>query len=769
MDNKALEKELKALRYSYNHAKSKWSFDKRVRTYGQIAKMFGINVPTDSPEYNRSILLPEIDKIRDEIEKQIKDKYGERIEITNTISGVPKIQSGSIQSEMPVNTVLGQELDNCQDARRISQFIPPEWPISIIYPQLDWSRPFSPAYVSERDKENLFSELHDITYDCSYNPKFEDQEAELLVDEANQIKAARTLWYRFEKLKYEMQLLLAGTGSGKTYILASFIKNFIKHGWIKRLGCISPYPILYVTKATIVDQTRKVLYKEFGISPSDCQVVNIEMLRSELGSMFITETTQVSGGLAHKVHVWNQFMHPVLFIWDECQILAREDAEQTKIAYAVSDIKELYNVPVFQIDASATPFSKISEGKQFAVGTHKPVVLGLEHTELNKHNWHGFAGSLMTECGNPDCKGSIYSYCEPSIKNFTDYFESHIVRIRGIKPKHKATNKVRKLHFYNNAEREEYEKAWDKYQEKKRKLEGEVGADNRMAILAQFTIFRKAAERIRRHHLARFAVQSWRDGKAPAIACAFKGTITSVYEILHKDYNWTRDDVSLIWGGSTESLSLKQKIAKQAKQSGGFSEALKLAGLDLEELGIDTDQEFKNEEQIAFERAHNLLTQKPEDRERERIRFQSQKSKLLMFSYKAGGTGLSAHHEKKYPDARPREGLFTPVYSEKELIQALGRLPRITSISDTLQIMAYYADTIEEHVASRVVTKLKCMQQVTQGAESWEDIIVGKAASDSGNSKEELIMNFIDDFESSSLLGEFGGEEEEREDNNENQ
>lgn len=702
MKPKTLKKELSNLNYCLNVAKNKWIFS-NIRTVSGISEFFGITSNDNNP-----ITLKEVEILKQKLEQQIKDKYA------NSITS-----DGTIQSQVP-DTISQTDQTN------------PELQVEIFAP--------------DSTKTETYPE-------STYQEKYPDQEASLLITHCNQVKAAKQLWDRISLQHFKGQLLLAQTGAGKTYILGSMLKNFIEQGWIKKLDCISPWPILYVTKATVVEQTKKVLRDEFGIDTvNTVHVINIELLRSSLGTVFVRNDIQIINGTEHEVWSWRPFGHPCLIVWDECQILAREEATQSKIAHGVNRISELYNnnpKEVFQIFSSATPFSRVIESRCFAISTGVEFGFGVGMLKLTEHTWRQFA-AVIASPAKPE------EYVEAAAKRLIEVLEPYITRIKGIRPAFKTYNSISKIHFQSAAEAEEYHQALEKYEKEKRRIEGESGlsdSQSSFALLAQFTIFRKAAEKVRRQHLARFAYDSWSAGKAPAIACAFKGTITAVYRILVEDYGWNRGDVSLIWGGSTETLSAKKKIAKKVRENTELLKALEESDIDLvDDLGLE-DYEEKTEEQLAFERLHDLLTQKPEDRERERINFQKQKSKLLMFTFKAGGVGLSAHHEAKYPNARPREGIFSPVYSEKELIQALGRLPRITSISDTFQTMCYYGGTIEEHVAVRVAMKLKCMKEVVRAKESWEDIIVGRKVIT--NQLEENIMNAVDEVEVGNLLGEY--------------
>ncbi len=116
-----------------------------------------------------------------------------------------------------------------------------------------------------------------------------------------------------------------------------------------------------------------------------------------------------------------------------------------------------------------------------------------------------------------------------------------------------------------------------------------------------------------------------------------------------------------------------------------------------------------------------LGTQSLTQRQEEITRFQTDVSRFCIFTFKAGGVGLSLHQNK--PEYRVRDSLVAPTYSAVELVQGFGRGARLTSCSDTIQTMVFYKATIEEDVALLVSKKLKCLRHITLQKESWEDII----------------------------------------------
>jgi hypothetical protein len=87
---------------------------------------------------------------------------------------------------------------------------------------------------------------------------------------------------------------------------------------------------------------------------------------------------------------------------------------------------------------------------------------------------------------------------------------------------------------------------------------------------------------------------------------------------------------------------------------------------------------------------------------------------------RSGGVGISLHHNSK--EGRPRHIIIPPTWSAIDLVQALGRGHRITSISDTTQEVVWYKDTIEETVCERVKAKLNCINASVGRKENWVNV-----------------------------------------------
>lgn len=163
------------------------------------------------------------------------------------------------------------------------------------------------------------------------------------------------------------QLLLAGTGLGKTYILGGVIRRLldIKFTEDKTYG---PVHYLYVTKATVVEQTKKVFKKNFNITMNDAvEVLNIEQLRSRAGTMWVEEHMSIVDGEEVYDWKWRKNIQPPVLILDECQVIKNVGSTQSKIIQAYADLPGKNTYTIFM---SATPFLRVTESKGFVLNCH---------------------------------------------------------------------------------------------------------------------------------------------------------------------------------------------------------------------------------------------------------------------------------------------------------------------------------------------------------------------------------------------------------------
>lgn len=687
-------RDLKILESFKKNAKIRLAFNPKDRNWKWVKEFFGVAHTIEPGDENKNVenINKDIDKFCDAIKEQLEKKH----EQSRIPTAIPS--SDSRIPEISITHTSGTEEIRAGD----------------VYP----------------DKRDLFQ----LRSDSVFNPKCAGQTATLTTFESHGCEQLITAQKIFDNIwyeKYRGQQLIAPPGSGKTYVLGSVIANLIEKGFLH--DCMSPWPVLYVTRASIVDQTKEDLEKEFGLDIyGTVQVINIEALRSSLVGTLIQEETVVINGEPEIRFIWPNYYKPKLTIYDESQALMRPDSLQSKVANARYENEDKDMWETYEVDSSATPWSRLMEAKHFALSTRKEITLeGLDIPQVTPENWpivsREITGAYTIETKDGTKSVTPADYCPDAIRDFVNIFEDRIIWIKDVRPKHKGYLKLLPIEFDDPVLYKEYLDAEETYYKKKAKIEASESMTEQQkgfSILASYTIFTKAAENCRRYFLAKWINDTWNQGYAPAIGFRFKQTATNIIKILFDDYNWTRNDISIIWGGATETLNQKKKIANKIKKSKEAQELLEELDIDLEDdMGIYlSDVIEKTAEQLEWERKNDLHLQKPEDRDREKKRYLRQDTKVAMFSYKAGGVGLSLHHQSKYPKARPRRGMFTPDYSEKLGIQALGRLPRLTSESDTYMWFCYYRKSIETEVMRKFLLKCQSLKEVTRSEECWTDL-----------------------------------------------
>lgn len=571
--------------------------------------------------------------------------------------------------------------------------------------------------------------------------------------------------------KKKAVLLLAATGTGKTFMCAGVLRRLLDVNFHqgKTFGTVR---YLYVTKATVVEQTDRVFRLFYDMGIKDCvEVLNIEQLRSRAGKQWLDEISYIEDGIEKFKWVWKPMLNPCVVIWDECQTLKNSTSTQHQIACALNDLPN-----VIQVFVSATPFTRVSEAKCFAVATGKDIskVLGLpNYTPITNENWPAYA-AIIAGKSDPE------EYNEAAVERLIDDLEDYIVRVRGVRPQFDARNSVRIIEFASPEEKKEYDIAWEKYQKELAKLKAAAVAMNHeaghtlsnadgeptgLAMLVMFLKFRMAAERCRRRYIAEWLIKQVNSGFAGVAALNFKGTIIDVVKILVDEYGVPRDKISLVWGGGQTQLTKKQKAKKEIIES---ADKLRAAGISDEALMKTLNLEDVEDRVLQELPPHlRLGSQSKEERQKEIDRFQSGRSLICLYTFRAGGVGLSLHHsdemtsikvrkkksgyavEEDIPKVpvRPRKTVVAPTYSAIELVQGLGRAPRLTSLSDTYQELVFYKGTIEEDVAAITSNKLRCLSKVVRQRETWADVITDGVKVDEHidkNVKEESGTNYDD-------------------------
>lgn len=592
--------------------------------------------------------------------------------------------------------------------------------------------------------------------------------------------------------KFRAMMLLSFAGSGKTIMIGALVRRLINKGFLEG-KTISPWPIIYVTKAPIVTKTERILKDWFGLKlDEEITVVNIEQMRAKFGEMFVSFKTSIVNGEEVTKFVWKKGLHPILMLIDESQQLKNLGSTQSKIFQSYNEIDDDNTI---QIHFSATPLTRVIESKCFAVATHlksKHASLSFrEPIEVTNENFKVFADSIAYPADPKE-------YSPIAVEKLMKELAPYVVDVKGVRTQFRARNKVEYVEFESQEDRIFYESALERWEATKKKLlleQETTGANTRMAILAAFTKFRQAAELCKAPILARRFAHRMSEGFAPVIGVSFKDTVTRIVSLLVTKHNIPRSKISLIWGGKTEgkSKSAKKKALRdKLANHKDFLTGLQELGLNMDDLGLTpTDiAELMDEEseRLQKETSNSDLQLGSQDKRQRQIEidnFQSGRTLGCIFTGKSGGVGLDLHHSddlspikvRRKPDSnyayeediplipvRQRVVDSTPVYSAIELVQIFGRCARLTSLSDTDQFMLCLLGTIEVGVGGSVSMKLRCLKKVVRQKEHWEDLIIkGQSDYDYKRIPKDTEFDNDGDEDDGSLLGGNGGDDDEDE------
>lgn len=728
-EQKLQKKRRDTLQSLHNRLMMRFSL-KQMRTWGEYYKETG-QIPAETVHRNSAIT---VEQLR-EIFRQQKQELEEQIEYEQTNHNPSAITTNT--KDISESTPRDSVVQSGQHQLATST-------------EKDSSRAEEVKLVGEEkiisEKRILLQEAIEQVYNEKNNYGLKDSPNESLSYFWFQKKAIAQCWHKITVEKRRGILLIASTGSGKTFMAGGVMRRLedIKFHEQDYSGLGLPrtwshIPYLYVTRASIVSQTERVLQKFFRLGKQDTEVINIEQLRSSAGRLWVTEKMEIRQGKEEYFWEWKNKINPCVIFWDECQALKNEGSTQHNIAAAYNDLP---TTETYQVFISATPFTRVSEAKCFAVSTHKNIEhLGFpKGTILTNKTWASYASAIAAPSA-PD------EYNEAAVERLMKDLDEYVVQVKGVRPQFDAINTVQLIDLANDEEKKYYHEAWKRYQDEKAKLSALAMAEGKgggytLNELVAFQKFRMAAEFCRKEFLAKEMYNIVQHkGKAAICALNFKGSIVAIVKLLCEKYKVPRNKISLIWGGGQTELTTKQKNKKKVIE---LKDKFEAAGLSIEDmlksLGLDDVEDRIIQE---LDPSLRLGNQSPEERQYEIDRFQKGDSLYCLFTFRAGGVGLSLHHtdefspvkvrhkesgyafEEDIPSVpiRSRETLVAPTYSAIELVQGLGRAPRITSLSDTVQRLIFYRGTIESDVSAIVAQKLKCLSKVVRMREHWQDIV----------------------------------------------
>lgn len=538
--------------------------------------------------------------------------------------------------------------------------------------------------------------------------------------------ACREIYARMFTNEHKVNHVLVpgGTGAGKTMIGIRWLWQLIHEQQYHLPPAMwpipHPCPIQWVTVPNAVDQTREEL-ERCGLGPyldSSIHVYGYNSLSFAEGIGKFTERIEEetadfdsdSSENTIKVYLkWLRQSVPRAMVIDESHKLANEESGVSKLFLDLADaIKE---VPFFDTKClwlSATPFEKVADSKVF-VSFAQPMFGGVKVTKQN----------FVTAFANPIANGQPNVVTAASMERLFSALKRNVVEIPYVAWPRRAINAVKICDFECDADRQYVAGAWDRHIERCQA----VGRDTPQgfgAVYASFTIFRKDVEHVRTPQIVREMVDNVRKGNSSVCGTAFTGAIIKGIFQLIDEYNISRDQISVIWGGrqsikperildQAEMIALVQESIESGEGLSPETRRLIKRNLAWQEDKLLFGDEDSCAQDSRFARLKSLGligVQTKQRRQAEIAKMKDGRARYCFFTLASGGTGLSLPHA----DARttPRVGWFSPIYSGKEFTQAFGRLPRRVSISDTYQYCCVLNGTIEsQHVAPILDKKLQ--------------------------------------------------------------
>lgn len=524
-----------------------------------------------------------------------------------------------------------------------------------------------------------------------------------------------------------------GTGSGKTGIIIALCHKFLLENrhLIPGVGFQFPRPILVVTVANALPQTRQK-FIDFGLG----EYVDRQIFFSSYTSL----TTSEGQGIYTNVRVetdiyepeadpklfieWVKQNTPCLLILDEGHALAKVDSKRSKAVLALKnaiDEQPIFNTRVAVF--SATLMERVRD-------TH--VLLTLAEREYNgikitQDNFNQVFANPIAD-NRPDLPNAA------ATERVFNFLAPILTEIPYVKWPHKAINACTIYDFESEEDKEFYANAWDEYCRVCEIMGKDADKSSRFTPL---TVFRKKAEPLRARQIVKDMVDAVENrGRSAGCCTAFVGTIIKAAFILMDEYNYSPDDIAVVWGGRpsiqpdrilTEDDT--RELMNQALSTGTAldTKTLKCIKLNLawqeDRLLFGDASAADQDERYARLREMGLIGVQNLNRRQEQIaKFMSGRARFIFFTIAAGGTGLSLEH--KDDRCMPRELRGTPIYAGKEFTQGFGRFPRRNSISDTYQYVCLLRGTIEQtHVAKVLDMKLKSLAKFTSRKTALEDVL----------------------------------------------
>lgn len=266
---------------------------------------------------------------------------------------------------------------------------------------------------------------------------------------------------------------------------------------------------------------------------------------------------------------------------------------------------------------------------------------------------------------------SMYDYSPKSMENLRETLDLWYVEPKGVKFKFPAKTLLLEIDL-TPEKREKYDAAYAEYLRKIWELQRRTGPQGILAKWVALGKFQEAAELLRADELADRAFNHVGNKFQVIVGSKYTNTLRAVKIVLTEKYGVAEDDISFIIGGQTKE---KRQINVDAFQAGA--------------------------------------------------------TKYMLLMMKAGGVGISLHHDRPSKHSWPRKVLLPPTYAAPELVQVLGRGHRLTSLSPTEQEVIWYRGTVEaDKVLPKVRVKLRCLDAAVVAKEQWGSMLEDNAEAD---------------------------------------
>jgi hypothetical protein len=523
-------------------------------------------------------------------------------------------------------------------------------------------------------------------------------------------------------------LVPLGTGKGKSWIAAGLALWLQKHDPQKFCNFLGLFPpILIVTKKSVVLDFRETL-KKLGLE-SVGLAVDVwsynEVFSTKNKNFFKEETIEIFGQ-ATKVIRFNlpEQAAPKLIILDECQEIKKEKSKRTKYLDAFlqfPSIKWVFTSATPAVTVWDTMFMTLAMGVSYGA---RPI---------SRETFPEFARTL-TLGADPRSANAA------ALERWGAAIGERFIKPPGDPQKVKALNKVKLFEITDPVNQNMLKNAMKNYLEALERTGRSI--DPQGQVMVAFMVMARAAELATVDTWVADAIHAHQNGYAPVIAIRFVETLKElVMKLCESEYfksnNLTKDKISLIWGGNREikleDLLPESKAAEIAAKMGMWildnpDEARKPKA---EDIGI-TKEEFRafhkgikyTSERIFREMTKDAFAQRNEKLREMKLHNQNQKERhenvqaflngeteFCIYTLSSGGTGISLDH--RYVYTRPRYVMSTLTYFSEEFAQALGRCVRLTTLTDTVQMIYVPEGTLlSDHMAPKLARKLRSIDAI---------------------------------------------------------